>query len=142
MVIRVIESLVRVLFILNLILIAIWDLKYLKIPDKLLGSLLVLSTIISILKGTILVNMYSSFLVFLIMTIFSLTTKLGGGDIKLISIIGMTFGPKTILAIFMVSNILSGLIGLVLIIFKKAKFDTKIPLGPSIVLVSLLLLIK
>lgn len=59
---------------------------------------------------------------------------IGGGDIKLFFAIGLALGLRLTLVAGLLSIILGGLIGAILLITKVAKKGTELPLGPFIAL--------
>jgi Flp pilus assembly protein protease CpaA len=135
------QYLLKILIVINLALISIWDIKYLKIPDKMLGTLSIVLISSTILKKAMFSNIHSFFLVSILMIIYSLVTRIGGGDVKLISILSIYFKFKDIIIIFAVSTILAALVSIILIGLDRANLKTKIPLAPFIVAISLILVI-
>ena len=62
---------------------------------------------------------------------------MGGGDIKLFTVIGVVIGPLPLLAVLVLASVLSLVyVGIDFIITKK--FKRKLPFGPFIALASLL----
>ena len=61
---------------------------------------------------------------------------LGGGDIKLFAVLGIMLGPIGILQNLFLSCLVGSVIGISLIVFKKASKNTGIAFGPSIILVA------
>ena len=66
------------------------------------------------------------------------TGGIGGGDIKLFFALGLVFGWKLILVAGLISIVLGGIIGAILMITKLAKKGTEMPLGPFIALGSVI----
>jgi leader peptidase (prepilin peptidase)/N-methyltransferase len=127
------------------------DLKHLVIPDKIIyPSLLVIAVVIIIMEATgqnslpvignkgIMFSLYGFFLgggfLYLLALISPLIFKkegMGGGDIKLISFLGLCFGLYIFLILF-ISFLLGALFGIFKILKdKKSKMD-EIPFGPFI----------
>jgi prepilin signal peptidase PulO-like enzyme (type II secretory pathway) len=71
---------------------------------------------------------------FLIMLIIGLLSKggLGGGDIKLYALLGLSLGFQTIIKIILFSTLLGSIISIFLILFKIKKYNESIPFGPFI----------
>jgi leader peptidase (prepilin peptidase)/N-methyltransferase len=67
-----------------------------------------------------------------------LTSAMGGGDIKLMTALGMIFGVKGIIFITVFSFIIGALVSAVLIAFKVKSMKDKIPFGPFICMAALL----
>ena len=63
---------------------------------------------------------------------------LGGGDIKLLGMIGAWLGYKSILLIIVVSSGLGSIVGIVLMMAQKKDFKTAIPFGPFLAVAALL----
>lgn len=59
---------------------------------------------------------------------------LGGGDIKLLGMIGAWLGTQSILFVVVISSAVGSVIGLSLMLFQKKKFKTAIPFGPFLAL--------
>ncbi len=55
---------------------------------------------------------------------------LGGGDVKLLAMIGAWLGVKSILIVIILSTALGSLVGLLIMFLKKKDFKTAIPFGP------------
>ncbi len=58
---------------------------------------------------------------------------MGGGDIKLIAMIGAFLGWKAVLLVIFVGSLLGAIVGVGLMIFKGMKRKTPIPFGPFLV---------
>lgn len=59
---------------------------------------------------------------------------LGGGDVKLLGMIGAWLGSKSILFVVIISSALGSVVGLSLMLFQKKKLKTAIPFGPFLAL--------
>ncbi len=55
---------------------------------------------------------------------------LGGGDIKLLGMIGAWLGVQSLLVVIVLSSLLGSIIGIAIMIFHKKDFKTAIPFGP------------
>lgn len=55
---------------------------------------------------------------------------LGGGDVKLLAMIGAWIGYKNVFIVILLSSILGSLVGIVIMLFKGRDMKTAIPFGP------------
>lgn len=125
----------------SLMLMAVADKKYMIIPDQLVLVLL-LSAIGFIPRFvSYKVPLFGGLIAFGVMGLMALLGKLiykkiviGGGDIKVYTAIGIIFGARGFLAIFIMATLLSALHFAVLLIKKKIKKDEERPLVPYIFL--------
>jgi leader peptidase (prepilin peptidase)/N-methyltransferase len=65
---------------------------------------------------------------------------MGGGDIKLLAMIGAFLGWQSLLFVIFTSSLIGSIFGLAMIGFKKKNRQTKIPFGPFLSLAALLYL--
>jgi leader peptidase (prepilin peptidase)/N-methyltransferase len=65
---------------------------------------------------------------------------MGGGDIKMMAMVGALMGWKAVLLISFIGSFIGGLVGIFLMIFKGKGRKTKIPFGPFLALGSLVTL--
>lgn len=131
------------LLIISCILITIFaiDLKHLIIPDK----LVLIGTIISIIN--IILNHYDNLnsviltfcgaislsLFFYFLHLITKGRGMGGGDIKLVFLLGLIMGfPQMFVGIF-ISFLTGAIIGLLLILIGRKKFGQQIAFGPFLV---------
>lgn len=123
----------------NLLVISVIDLYLQIIPDELSLSGSVVGFLLSFLTQDILwwesllgiLSGGGSFL--LVAVLYEKVSKregLGGGDIKLLAMIGAWLGYKAILPTIIVSSALGSVVGIVLILFKGRDFKSAIPFGP------------
>lgn len=59
---------------------------------------------------------------------------LGGGDIKLLAMIGAWLGVQSLLIVIIISSLMGSIIGIAVMIFQKKDFKTAIPFGPFLAL--------
>lgn len=59
---------------------------------------------------------------------------LGGGDIKLLGMIGAWLGVKSLLIVIVLSSLLGSIVGIGAMVFQKKDFKTAIPFGPFLAL--------
>jgi len=118
-----------------LIVVFMIDLRYKIIPDSLVIFGLLYTIIISIMLIDI--NIWDKvfgflfgFTLFLVIAL--VTNAMGGGDIKLMGLLGLNFGLKGIIFITIFSFIIGAIISILLLITKKATRKDYIPFGPFI----------
>ena len=121
-----------------LVFSAVFDLKYMILPD--------FSTVILVLSALVLwcaryfgnLNyVWSAVLSFGFLGFLYLITKkkgMGFGDVKLAVFMGLFLGYPKIIVAFYVAFVVGAVISLILIIFKKAGRKTPIPFGPFLIL--------
>ena len=137
------------------IIIFVYDLKYLIIPDKVLFPALFITFLYYLTRSLILFFYYSdqkAFLIllyhllsaisvsgfFLFLYLISKGKWIGFGDVKLSFFLGFVLGwPKVIPWIFL-TYIIGGIIGIGLIVFKKKSLKSQIPFGPFLISASLI----
>lgn len=131
------------LFCSNLLVISVIDLYLQIIPDELSLSGIVVGFLMCFLTHD--VAWWSSLLgivlgggIFLLVAVLyeklAKREGLGGGDVKLLAMIGAWLGYQSILPTIIVSSALGSLIGVALIAFKGKDFKTAIPFGPFLAL--------
>jgi prepilin signal peptidase PulO-like enzyme (type II secretory pathway) len=138
----VITLVVQLLVVAFLVFSAVFDLKYMILPDfstiLLVTSALVLWTIGYLGDWSYL---WSGLISFGFLGFLYLITKkkgMGFGDVKLAFFMGLFLGyPKIIVAMY-IAFILGALFGLGLMVFKKAAKKTKISFGPFLILGTLI----
>ena len=143
-------SILRFIFLLfiflSLVVIFVFDLKHYIIPDEVVFPaigvsflLLLINTLsttgldidifLDFLGAAMLVSGFFLFLIWI--------TKgegMGGGDVKLGFLMGMTLGlSKTFLALF-IAFVSGAIVGLVMIILRKKKMKSALPFGPFLIL--------
>lgn len=143
------ECLLSIVFISMLLIIIISDYQTMIIPDSVL---IVFSSIIIIIKyfmvgisgvGLALLNAIASFIFMLLLKLFGdflfKKESMGGGDIKLLAVFGLTIGfPMSIITIF-----LSAFIGLpvsIVLVHKKASHE--IPYGPFLAVSAMIIILS
>lgn len=137
-------------FVSMLLIITVIDLKLMIIPDELSLSGIVLGFISVFFTNEIL--WWHSILgaalgggIFLgIALLYEKLAKqegLGGGDIKLLAMIGAWLGFESILIVLVVSSALGSIVGLSLIMLRGKTFKTAIPFGPFLALSAIVYLL-
>lgn len=137
-------------FVSMLLIITVIDLKHMIIPDELSLSGIVLGLVSVFFTGDIV--WWESLLgaalgggIFLgIALLYEKLTKqegLGGGDIKLLAMIGAWLGIQSVLIVIIISSALGSLVGLSLILTKRKNLKTAIPFGPFLAIAAILYLL-
>lgn len=129
-----IESILYCILCSVLIVVSMIDLKHKIIPDSL--------NIIGLIIGIIFIILDKSLLFYkliglgiglgLFLAIAVVTNAMGGGDIKLMAVLGLIFGVKGVLFISLFSFVLGAIISIVLLILKIKSRKDEIPFGPFI----------
>lgn len=130
------ELIIAWLFISLLVIISISDLHYQIIPDRILlffALIFVLLRIIISLEPwyDMLFGAIFGFSILLLIAIIS-HGGIGGGDIKLLGVIGLVLGFKGTLVTLILAIFLGAIIGLILMVFGKVKKGVPFAFGPFI----------
>jgi len=132
------------LFIIVLIFIFVYDLKYMLIEDMVVIpatvvifflNLLIFRSLSLILLGGIIGLGF-----FLVQYILTAKKGVGEGDLRLGLLMGLAFGWSKILIALFVSYLIGGSVALILLLTGQKKLTSKIPLGPFLALGSLITL--
>ena len=129
-----------------LIVVSVIDLYHRIIPDEFSLSGIVLGLLLTISLG--LIPWWDSLLGVLIgggafLTVAVLYEKisgnegLGGGDIKLLAMLGAWLGVKSILALILISTTLGSIVGVGLMVWKGKDMKAAIPFGPFLAIAGL-----
>lgn len=118
------------------------DLKENKIPNKIIVPAYIVAVFYNIYlfffvdRSTIYNNFLGFFFSFGIMFLISFISKggLGGGDVKLFGLLGLTLGLQSVFKIILFSTISGALISIFLVLFRIKNFKDSIPFGPFIAL--------
>jgi len=122
-----------------LIVISLIDLKHKIIPDGLIITGLVLGIIFIITGGMFLNRLAGAAIgLALFLGIAVITNAMGGGDIKLMAVLGLMFGVGGILFITLFSFVTGAIISLILLTLKIKGRKDEIPFGPFISLSALI----
>lgn len=123
-----------------MVTVSLIDIKYMMIPDSLNVVGVVIGVSIIIYDNSLIWDKFIGsavgFLIFSVLSFF--TGAMGGGDIKLMTVLGLICGVKGILFITVFSFLIGALVcsGLIALKFKSMK--DKIPFGPFICMAALL----
>jgi len=121
-----------------LVFSAVFDLKYMILPDFSTGILIILSiTLIIINKNNIFSYVVSGLGASGFLMILNLITKgkgMGMGDVKLALFMGLLLGPVKVITAFYIAFIVGALISLILIGVGRASRKSLVPFGPFLIL--------
>lgn len=125
---------IYVLLCTSLIIIAFIDLEHKIIPDVItLPGIIIGLTLSLTIPHITLVNSIKGLLIgggiFYAIAIFS-RGGMGGGDIKLIAMVGSFLGWKNVLLTIFLGSLFGSIVGIVLIILKKKNRKDMVPFGP------------
>ena len=134
------------LIVSSLIVVFFADLKYGIIPDKILLPAIVVSLVYLTIStfyfpssnvlhsiSNHLLSAFGSFLFFLLLYLITKTQGMGFGDVKLSFLMGLILGfPGVVLAIYL-AFLTGGLVGIILILWKKKKLKSSVAFGPFLV---------
>jgi leader peptidase (prepilin peptidase)/N-methyltransferase len=133
------DYLIYFFFVDGLIVITVIDLYHQIIPDVvsipgigvgLLSSLIIPHlTLLNSLMGILL----GGGSLFLVATLYQWLFKregMGGGDIKLLAMIGAFLGWKAVILTILLSSLVGSIVGIVIMVFKGKNFKYAIPFGP------------
>lgn len=131
-----------------LIVISIIDYKYYIIPDSLNLSILVLAVLFILIrildKGfsteLILEHIMGCIFAMIFFFLIAFLGAMGGGDIKLIAVLGLFFGYKNIIFIILISFIIGGIISIILLFLNLKSKKDKIQFGPFISFATILVI--
>lgn len=128
------------------IAIVFFDYLYYIIPDKIILPLVLVSLAFAILvRRPELMNLLISGLIFggffAILYVISKGKWIGLGDAKLSLLIGLSFGYPNSFFVVVGSIWTAALLGLILIVFKKASFKSELPFGSFLAAYSILLIL-
>ena len=124
-------------FLVILLAIIVYDIKYLRIPNKFVFLLLIVGTIglfinIQSLNNYLIGLLFSFGLLFLLYLLFP--KGIGFGDVKLAGAIGLFLGFKLTILAILLSFFSGAIVGLFLIALGKKTIKDPIPFGPFLAL--------
>ncbi|WP_400242647.1 A24 family peptidase [Niallia sp. JL1B1071] len=125
-----------------LMIILVSDLAYMIIPDKVLVIFTIIFIIVKIIipQNTWIFSISGAAVGFFLLLFLAVISKggMGGGDIKLFTVIGFVLGPKLVLLAFFLASLFGAVIGIIGMLLKHFKKREPIPFGPYIVLGTLI----
>lgn len=118
------------------LVIAIYDLKYMVIPDEILWPLVVISFSRLFVSHQWQVVPVAFASMAFIMSLWLLTRKkgMGFGDIKLAFLMGLVLGYPRIIVALMIAFLTGAVVGVILLLLRIKKFKSKIAFGPFLLL--------
>jgi prepilin signal peptidase PulO-like enzyme (type II secretory pathway) len=142
--VSLIKLILGILIVVLLVFSAVFDWKYMILPDFAIIILIIVAFIGVVFdESNILPYLLSALISSIFLLILNLITKgkgMGMGDVKLAVFMGLFLGyPKIILA-FYIAFIVGAIYGLILIIFRKANKKSQVPFGPFLILGTLIAL--
>ncbi len=129
-----------------LLALAIYDLRWMELPDSLVVVLSVFSVIFVLVQfavqaisvSELISSMFSAGLLFAVFYILFQVSKgrwIGGGDVKLAPALGLLAGSLASVALVVfIASLIGSIIGIPLLIFKKQKHQIKLPFGPLLII--------
>ncbi|MCD4761339.1 prepilin peptidase [bacterium] len=142
---KFIIQLFRDWFIISImIVIFIYDLKWFLILDIITLPAALFVFVLNLLLGSSWQNLVISGIIggsfFLLQFIVSRGKWIGGGDVRLGLLMGFALGWPMVLTAIFLAYFLGSIIGIFLIVFKKKKWGSKIPLGTFLSLATVVVL--
>lgn len=126
-----------------LIIIFVYDLKHLIIPDNVLFPAIIIAIIYRIIEGLLIIQSYSSLYYllavaipvgfFLLIYLLSRGKWIGFGDVKLAILLGLILGWPNILIGLFLSYLIGGIIGTGLVIASKKHMKSEVPFAPFLI---------
>lgn len=119
-----------------LIVISFIDIDYRIIPNKLIVFTLAMGVIFSFIDNISFLNGLVGMLIGggLLLILALVPGALGGGDIKLMFVLGIFLGAKGVLVALFLAFVIASIISLLLLLFKIIKRKDYIPFGPFLAL--------
>jgi prepilin signal peptidase PulO-like enzyme (type II secretory pathway) len=120
--------------------IAIYDFKYLLIPDLILVPLVVLALLRLTVsqQWSVVPTAFGASAFLFVLWWFTRGKGLGVGDIKLAFLMGLVLGWPQILVAFMIAFLTGSVVGVILVLVRKKSLKDKIAFGPFLILGMLL----
>jgi len=129
---------VGLLIIVFLVFSAMFDLKYMILPDFSTVILIIIAFLGVVFdEPNVIPYLLSALVASGFLLILNLITKgkgMGMGDVKLAIFMGLFLGPQKTIVAFYVAFIVGAIYGLILMALKKAKKKSQIPFGPFLIL--------
>lgn len=128
------QLLVNLVFIFVLEVIFVYDLRHQLIPDSLTIPAMIFAFIANILLGVSLWSLVMGAVIgggfFALQYVVSKGKWIGDGDIRLGVVMGCMLGWQHVLVALFLAYLVGAVIGVTLIISRKAKMDQAVPFGP------------
>jgi leader peptidase (prepilin peptidase)/N-methyltransferase len=131
-----------------LIILAVYDARWMLLPDKIMWPAIGVAAMIVLIQALV----AHSFLAlrgpslaaiifggaFLALVVLSRGRAMGGGDIKLVFLMGLVLGLKSALLALIIAFDVAAIVGITLILLKKRGRRDMIPFGPFLVLATVM----
>ena len=136
-------------FILLILIVIFADLKYMIIPDEVSIGGIIIGFIMSFFSNSItwkqsLIGILAGGgILYLVIILYYLATKkegMGGGDVKLLAMIGAFLGFKAVLFSIFIGSLLGTIIGVPVMLINKKDKNFAIPFGPFLSIAAILYL--
>lgn len=124
-----------------LFFISFSDIKYRRIPNSLLLSILIIGLFSTITSHRVFSHILGFFLPSLILLFLYMAKKLGAGDIKLFSALGLVWGYQLNIAAFVLSIFFSFFYSIAKHIFFRKSSENSLPFAPFILFAYLTLIV-
>lgn len=132
-------------FVLVLIFIFVFDLKYYLILDKIIWPALIVGLIINIFIGLNWIDLALGICLgtgfFLLQHLLSQGQWIGNGDVKLGALLGAMFGWQLTLLTIILAYFIGGLVGIILLASGKKKFGDVLPMGAFLAAAAIVVLL-
>ncbi|WP_164668230.1 prepilin peptidase [Virgibacillus doumboii] len=121
---------------------AILDTWFMVIPDRLLAIFIPSIVFIQLFNGVIINGLFGAAFGFIFLLVIAVISKggIGGGDIKLVTVIGLGTSLDFIYQLLLISCILTFLIGIIALYSGARKRNEMMPFGPAIAFATIFLL--
>jgi len=119
-----------------LIVIFVYDLKHLLIPDTMVFSAIILSALWLLFKGDIINGLIAGLgaaFFFLLLFLVSRGTWMGFGDVKLALFMGLFLGWPNILVALFAAFLSGAVVGVFLVLAQKKGMRSEVPFGPFLI---------
>lgn len=137
-------------FLVGFMALTVYDLRWQILPDRIVFPMQKLAVVFVIIQalttntgwGGIFVAalgvMFSAGIFYLLFQV-SAGRWIGGGDVKLAVVLGLLIGgPVNALMMLFIASMLGSVVGIPLLLFGKAKRNTKLPFGPFLILATII----
>lgn len=120
--------------------IAIYDIKYMLIPDEILWPLTLVAALRLLVSGQWQVVPVALLSMLFLLSLWLLTKKkgMGFGDVKLAFLMGLVLGFPGIVVAYFIAFLTGAVVGVILMLLNKKKFKSQIAFGPFLLLGMLL----
>lgn len=116
--------------------IAVYDIKFLLIPDQILGPLVVIAFLRLFVSGNwpVVATAFGSMLFLALLHFLTRGKGMGWGDVKLGFLLGLVLGWPLVLVALFLAFLTGASVGVILIAAKQKRLKSKIAFGPFLIL--------